>query len=406
MYVYMGCSSRQVQKGFELANLLFCNIVGKVPSHQVVLDWVIKCGFSVSKEDNEKYSLSEVNGKLEKGYSLIIDNSIGNSNQEIHLELACPSKYPGHPLTSSDVQVVNVEVGKKWDGDKVKECLSETKARLDGNLDYVTSDNGRNLGRACRDISIPQHHDISHTFGVYLQRVYEKDSEYKAFCNGISNARKYLHTEICGILPPAQRSIARFMNEFERVDWARAVRDNLFLLPPRAEFVFGFVERMGAFIDEMAEVMDWYRYLLKLCKENGLSRKTAKECRRYIHEHFIVGVERQRQLGELLIAYFNQEESLLESDDAVHNICTDIIESTFGSFKFRIIQNHYSGFTPLVLLIPLHMKVADIKDCETFSVKERMENTRYADINKFKKERMCQDTCAHGAKDYLKTIGF
>lgn len=173
MYVYMGCSSRQVQKGFELVNLLFSGIAGKVPSHQVILDWVMKCGFSVSKEDNEKYSLSEVNGKFEKGYSLIIDNSIGNSNQEIHLELACPSKHPGHPLTSSDVQVVNVRVGKNWDGDKVKVCLSETKARLDGNLDYVTSDNGRNLGRACRDIGIPQHHDISHTL-VCICRGYMK----------------------------------------------------------------------------------------------------------------------------------------------------------------------------------------------------------------------------------------
>lgn len=405
MYVYMGCSSRQVQKGFELVNLLFGDIAGKVPSHQVILDWVVKCGFYVSKEDNVKYSLSDVNGKLKKGYSLIIDNSIGNCNQEIHLELACPSRYPGHPLTSSDVQVVNVKVDKNWDGDKVKKCLNETKERLSGTLGYVTSDNGANLGRACKDAGIPQHHDISHSFGMYLQRVYEKDPEYKAFSNGISNARNYLHTEICGILPPAQRSVARFMNEFEKVDWARAVRDNLFLLPPRAKFVFGFVERMGAFIDEMAEVMDWYRHLLKLCKENGLSHKTAGKCRRYIQEHFILGDERQRLLGELLIGYFDKEESLIESDDEVHNICTDIIESTFGSFKYRISQNHYSGFTPLVLLIPLHMKVADIKTCENFNVKDILENTRYEDIRTYKKERMCPNVCAHGVDDYMKVVG-
>ena len=39
------------------------------------------------------------------------------------------------------------------------------------------------------------------------------------------------------------------------------------------------------------------------------------------------------------------------TDPMINNICSDIIESTFGYFKERISPNKNNGYTPLVLLL-------------------------------------------------------
>ena len=48
--------------------------------------------------------------------------------------------------------------------------------------------------------------------------------------------------------------------------------------------------------------------------------------------------DRVRKLGDMFINYFNREEMLLEGNEP-HNICSDIIESTFGYFKDRMSPN-------------------------------------------------------------------
>lgn len=46
--------------------------------------------------------------------------------------------------------------------------------------------------------------------------------------------------------------------------------------------------------------------------------------------------ERPRRLGNLLLGYFQKEASLLEGDNAVHNISSDVIESAFEYLKNRL----------------------------------------------------------------------
>ena len=395
-----------MQKVIEIVNLLFHDIAGKVPSHQIVLDWVVKAGLATSKEDYDGKSLGEINSMLDGKYHLIMDNSISNNNQEIHLQLASPAQHLGDTLKHSNVHVANMSVGMNWTGDMVKEQLEKTMADMAGTLDYVTSDNGSILSKACVTLGIKQHKDISHTLGMYLQQVYEKDVDYKRFNERMSFARKFCHTDIGHLLPPAQRSIARFMNEFARVDWAYAIRENFMMLSSKARFVFGFVNELGSFIDEMKEVMGCFRQVEALCKKEGLSHKTAKECRRIVNERLVMGNERQQQIGNLMLQYFNREEALLDSENAVHNISSDIIESSFGYIKFRISPNKNNGFTPLILLLPLHLKVADIDNCADFNVKTLMEQTRYEDIKKYRKEKLMPNPADDRQNIFSMAVGF
>jgi len=372
----------------EVINLLFCDIAGNKPSHQIVLDWVMKCGLNLTREDLDTMPISDINKQIDNDIHIIMDNSINNSNQEIHLELAASATFPGHALTHQDIRVLDMSVGNHWDAEKIKEHISQSQNQLGPHLKYLTSDNGGILVKACSALGLPHHRDISHSFGVYLEKTYKNTEEYNRLQTGLGNARKYAHTEIGCLMPPAQRSIARFMNLFDRVDWAWAVMENLFRLPPRAKEVFSFTKELGSFTSELKEVMDWYREIETLCKTKGLSHATAKQCRDFIDSHFLLGCERQQKLGQMLLEYFNREEKLLESDDAVHNICSDIIESVFGYLKSRISPNREMGFTPLILVIPIHLRVANIDACRDFNVRHHMENTKYADLKRYREEKL------------------
>ena len=130
-----------------------------------------------------------------------------------------------------------------------------------------------------------------------------------------------------------------------------------------------------------------YEYMEQLCKQEGLSHKTASECRRYINQSLMTKGDRARRLADMLIAYFNREEALLDDDEA-HNITSDIIESTFGCFKGRMSHNKNNGYTPLVLLIPLSLRVSTIEDCRNFNIWELLDKTTITDIKKWRGDNL------------------
>ena len=68
------------------------------------------------------------------------------------------------------------------------------------------------------------------------------------------------------------------------------------------------------------------------------------------------------------------------TDPMINNICSDIIESTFGYFKERISPNKNNGYTPLVLLIPLRLQLSTIEDCKSFNARTAIGKTKMEDI--------------------------
>ena len=189
------------------------------------------------------------------------------------------------------------------------------------------------------------------------------------------------------LMPPRRREYARFMNAFETVRWAKAMLENDRLLSSRERWLFSFVRTHASLVEELDEVMKGYEYMEQLCKQEGLSHRTASMCRDYVNRHFMTKGERVRRLGDMIISYFNNEERLLTGDEP-HNICSDIIESTFGYLKDRMSPNKNNGYTPLVLLIPLSLKVSTIDDCRNFNVSHLLARTTITDIKKWRGDNL------------------
>ena len=185
LYAFAGISSHQVPKVLQLAGLLWNGITDNIPSHVTVLDWVKKCGLSITKGCMGKKT-------EEEAYSIIYDNSITVCGQDLHLELKSSSELPGHSLRHADVSVLRMKVGKGRDAEMI---------------------NGQ------------------------LENVYSKDPEFMDFIVKKGNARKFSHTPMAGLMPPRRREYARFMNVFDTVHRAKAILENDRLLSGHERYI-------------------------------------------------------------------------------------------------------------------------------------------------------------------------
>ena len=364
----------------QLAGLLWNGITDDIPSHVTVLDWVEKCGLSITKGSMKKKT-------AEEAYSIIYDNSITVCGQDLHLELRASSEHPGHSLRHADVSVLRMKAGKGWNTEMVKGQLEKTIKEEGRKPDYVVSDNDGIMCNAGKALGLKHHRDISHSFGVFLETVYSKDSEFMDFIAKKGYARKFSHTPMASLMPPKRREYARFMNVFDTVHRANAILENDRLLSSKERYMLSFVRAHASLVEELGCVMQAYEYMEQLCKQDGLSHRTASECRRYINRNLMTKGDRVRRLADMLIAYFNREEALLNGDE-VHNISSDIVESTFGGFKARMSPNKNNGYTPLVLLIPLSLRVSTIEDCRNFNVRDLLGKTTITDIKKWRGDNL------------------
>lgn len=376
MYVYAGYGSRAASKAIEVLNFVFApSNPYAVPSHTVILDWMKKCGLAELKKSPKT---------IKDSYSLIIDHSINMGNQQLFLELLVPEALSGRPLTRTDVQIAGMQVRDSWTAENVKDVLQITQQKIGSPAKYVTSDNGRILVKACKDAGLIHHGDISHTFGLYLEQVYDKNEEFKKYVANLAVARKYMHSDLCGLTPPLMRKHSRFMNLFESADWAFAMSKNYSQLSHKARKVFGFVQEQHDFICELHHVLTVIRYIEKLCKSKGLTHETAKQCINIIHDKLYVQGGRPLQLAKLMTDYYHRETQLVAEGEA-HHICSDIIESIFGSLKQRLSPNPHNGYTMQTMLLPMHLRLADSSMCMTFNTKDIMEQTHYDDLEQHKK---------------------
>ena len=379
IYTYAGHSLRGTAKTIEVFDFLLGKTFASLPQHTTIKTWIEKAGLDIYR--NRKLSLNEV-------YGIIIDGSITIGGQQMLLQLKVPDEHPGHSLTHADTEVIGMKVADSWPSQKVAEELLATSAELGKEPSYILSDNGSNLCKASRDLKLKHHRDISHSFGLFLERVYKEDAEFKSFMESMGKTRRYALTSVAYLMPPKQRSIARFMNMFNGVEWARCMLDNFYKLSSHERFYYSFLLKHSSIVDELSEVMELYEQTLSLCKGDGLSVETAARCKVLSNQLMLSGSVRMRRLQEYIIDYFNKETSLLKSSTEIHNISSDVIESTFGFYKGRKSPNKNYGVTTLALIIPLHTKLAKLDNVKCFNLKRRMEATTINHIKEWKLENL------------------
>lgn len=323
-------------------------------------------------------------------YALVIDESITIGSQKLLLVLAIPSEHKRHALTHKDVKVVGMFVSKSWKTEEVSKKLQAIMDAITYGPEYVLSDNGHNLVKATAELNLPHHKDIGHTFGIILKDAYGEDSEFKEFTTEMGKARLRFHlTSNAYLLPPNQRSIARFMNCFDWVEWGNRMIENFPKLTEEQQLAFAFVPKHRELLEELSCVMECYKHVMEKVKNDGLSRKLHKELCLYMAK--MLASQKSNRVRRIVLRvwdYLKEEVEKLRPYERAHNLSSDIIESTFGVFKERKSPNKLYGVTSFVLFIPAHAGVTAMRTAEPIDFKRIFSEYHLKDTADWKKENL------------------
>ena len=377
--IYVGCSPRKAAKSLEVFNFMFHGLLGDSPSHTTIRTWLAKMGLDAIKHKDRT---------LDEAYAIIMDASISVGDQQMLLALKVPADHTGKALTHADEEVVGMAVSENWPAAKVKDFCEEIAQEQGHKPEYYITDNGKNLSKAIKMLKLPHHRDISHTLAVFLKQVYEKDEEFVAFKNLVANTKHLALTKFAYLMPPKQRSMARFMNMYPIADWAKKVLQNYQRMTKDEKYYYSFVPRNASLVEELDEVMTTYTDIMKMCKQEGFSLETVAECKRVLNQRLLDGNERMRQLHGLITAYLDTESTLLTAEHSNHNISSDIIESDFGIFKDSMPSNKTNGFTESILYIPLRPKACNLEDAAKIDIKTIMERRTVKEVKQWKTEHL------------------
>ena len=368
-YARLSIGSRQIVEIFNILNEFMGNIFGEVPAYTTIGYWAQELGLSVYKE-----SCTLFKGKR---YALIVDESMMIGSEKMLLTLAVAADNIGMAITEKNITIVDISIAKSWNGKSIQGVLEKVADKIGHEPEYVISDNGSCICKAIRDAGYKHHHDISHTLGMFLERVYKNDTDFQELSSNVQIARlKYNMQDVAYVQPPSQRSIARFMNMSKWIDWISRMQYVYHTLQKDMKSIYAFIPQNASLVDELAETMDCITKIEKDIKNNGWSQDSVARCKKLVTESLILRHERQRKVGSYILGYF-----LNEGD--VHNASSDPIESTFGVTKDRMSNDKLTGVTPMILIMPLRIALADKNRRVGFDFKERLEEGRHRHIKEW-----------------------
>ena len=379
-YTRLSVGSRQVAGIFNILNEFMGDMFGKVPAYTTIGYWAKELGLSVYKEACGLFK--------DRRYALIVDESMMIGSEKLLLTLAVDADHKGHAITEKDIVVVDISIARSWNGESIKDVLEKVAKKIGHAPEYVISDNGSTIRKAVRESGFKHHLDISHSLGMFLERVYKKDADFQRLSDEVQMARlKYNMQDVAFIQPPSQRSVARFMNMSKWIEWASRMQYVHHTLQNDIKEVYKFIPDNAALVDELSEVMDCITKIEHDIKANGISYESAAQCKRLVINTIMNGNERQRKVGTYILEYLDSEVSFMGEKEQ-HNASSDSVESTFGVTKAMMSDDKLVGVTTMILVIPLRLRLAEENSRVNFKFKERLEQERHWHIKQWANENL------------------
>jgi hypothetical protein len=261
---------------------------------------------------------------------------------------------------------------------------------------YMVSDNANILSKAAQSQSIIHLPDVGHTIAMFLEREYKDNEEFKSFCKDTADV-KFREIMRCTayLLPPKQRSVARFMNLSPIVEWGYNILHCFANLKEEEQKVFNFIHKHTNIIGELKTLFQGINEISKELKNKGLSYKSIENCHHKISQlQQSATTTRITNVLAACTAYLNQLKDKLPNKDTVWYISSDIIESLFGYYKSRISSNPLNGVTTQIFILPVLTKINKKTGKAKFSVKTALEDTFLSDLTQWRTEYLTENMAA------------
>ena len=372
---------RSVVEILSVINDTFDGFLGTIPCYNTIENWIKKCGLKVYETAGEPLQSID--------YAHIVDESMMIGSEKLLLTLGVPAKHQGRPLNCGDVCVVDIAIADSWNGEGVGAQLVKASEKVGHNPLYVISDNASIMNKGVRCAQMKHQHDISHSLGMYLERTYKEMPDFKEYVKLMSDSKfKYNMKKIVYLLPPTQRTIARFINLSSWVKWSSKMLDTYHTLNEVERKVFSYIPANASLIDELSDVTKCIEKIEYICKHEGLSKSTICQCEKAIEKYLLPGNLRMIELGKCIVEFLRKETMVIGLNEIAHNNSSDIIESIFGRYKARKSTNKLNGVTPYVLFVPIYTRLINDKQAKKFDFKAALEEKRIGEIDIWSKKNL------------------
>lgn len=324
----------------------------------------------------------------------LVDHSvqIGTTKCLVILGIRLCNLPAGRALSHEDLELIALEPMDGSNKVAVAACLRKAAA-LAGVPRAILDDHGADLHGGVEQFrrdhpETDELYDVKHKAACLLRARLEGDARWKAFATALGQTKfQVQQTELAFLVPPSQRSKARFMNVDVLVNWARAalwVVDDPSRLGPLGVEAERVRTKLGWLIGFRAEVADW-----SACQATIEATLDFVRCRGL---YVGAGVDLAARLPtvsgtaaalrEELIDFVTRQSSRARVGERLPGT-TEVLESCFGRLKALEGGQSKSGFTGLVLSLG-----AMVGKLEPANVQAMLERVRVRDVITWCREKL------------------
>ena len=366
----------------------------KIPAWTSIRLWMLRVGY---------YKLLRTKEKADD-WVWIMDHTIQLGNDKCLLIVGvrlCNLPEKGHCLRHEDVEPLGLFCVTQSNGEIVRQQLEQTVCKT-GAPRQIVSDGGSDLHAGIgKFIAVHPEtsfvYDIKHKAACILKRELEPDAAWKKFVQSATHCRSCLQqTALAALMPPSQRSKARYMNIASLLQWADQTLP--LIQSPMSPQLKGFDS------EKVIEKLSWlntYRLDIQQWKSLFEVIKTTEDFVRKMGHYTHSDLELKRKLDDLiksqqaervaaeLTAFTKEQSSKAKADERLLG-SSEELESLLGRLKYLERDQAKSGMTGLVLsaaamaskttaeVVQLAMETVSVQDVLTWCKKEMGETVQAA----------------------------
>jgi transposase-like protein len=393
LYVFAGCSFRSVHKVLGCFQSEYGLLLGDLPSKTSIENWVQKLGYS-EYTDSGTYL-------YEGDYGIIIDESMVVGQQRMMLVLGVDAvKSSEKALCFGTVRLLYIAVRPSWNWEDVVKLLDKVAEKMGKKPVYVISDGGNNLTKGIKKAELKRIPDVGHQIAKYVEQTYAHQEQFKAFTTAVAGVKfREIMKGTAYLLPPKQRTIARFMNLSGIVDWAANILRVFGTLSLVEQETFSFLKDFRQLIKELKTVFEMTHKMLEIIKNKGISYENIAQCTILGKQY---GAPIPTILTDKITAYLKEIKDKLPDATTTWHASSDVLESLFGKYKQIASPNKLNGITPFVLSLCVYTNFDAHSTEMANQIKFALENVSMSDLKVWKHENLIDNQVVRRIKTLKK----
>jgi hypothetical protein len=364
-----------ISKSISIWAMIF-ELEMKAPCHSTVHSWLRKAGY---------FRLCQCNGTSPQGqWVIFIDESVCMGREKLLLILATDiSEVNQQKLSFSNCRCLYLASSTSWPADSIAKAIEGLKQKLCGPLRFAVIDKGNNIKKAMRLSGICYIHDLTHEIAHRLSEQYKEAPDFKAYCQWAALLRRQqVLSSYAHLMPPQQKSKARFHNIEPLCRWGKSIKKELEKWRGQAPELYEKYKKISEFkelLEELDEVLAVISKLKEICA-TGIKRSLLVDIIRLLDT---LEKPRAALFAKKIKQYFIDSFQSLNWQN-IPICCSDIIESAFSKYKQMMPSSQFCGITDLALAIPAFMG----ESWNNNKVKEALQKVRCKDYKEWSSKNM------------------